>query len=458
MGLEIIVLAAGHGKRMQSNIPKVLHNLGGRPLIHHVLRRAQELNPTKIHVVHGIGSKGVQNACVGFSVNWVEQKEQLGTGHAVRQVIPHVLPTSTILVLYGDVPLVDGTTLQQCIELGQTELALVTAIAGEPTGFGRIVRRDGVVRMIVEEKDLHAEQRCIDEINSGILCGPQSVFQQHLPELDPDNAQGEFYLTDIVGMVTNAGNSVRTIKAIDEVEVAGVNTRRQLAALEREYQRRQADSLMAAGTTIADPARIDIRGEVVTGKDCFIDINVVLEGEITFGDGVSIGPNCVLRDVSLSDGVEIRPNSVVEGAIIGERSTVGPFARVRPETEIGDDVRIGNFVEIKKGLIHDGATAAHLTYIGDAEVGSATNIGAGTITCNYDGTPKKKRTKIGANCFVGSNTTLVAPLVIEDNAFIGAGSTITKTVRAKQLAIGRSRQTQFDKWTPPSDRKRNETA
>jgi bifunctional UDP-N-acetylglucosamine pyrophosphorylase/glucosamine-1-phosphate N-acetyltransferase len=439
---------------MRSSLPKVLHCLGGRPLIGHVLDAVAGLRPKAVHVVVGHQADQVK-AAVGDSVNWVEQSEQRGTGHALGQALPHVDDASVVLMVYGDVPLVNPETLgEAATAAAEGALAIVTAEFDDPAELGRIVRDDsGAVRAIVEHADATPEQRRIREINSGLMALKAGAMKRLLAEIAPHNAQGEYYVTDIVGLAVAGGISVQAIEAQVPEEVAGVNDRVQLAALERYHQRRQAECLMRSGVTIADPDRVDFRGDVSAGEDCFIDVNVVLEGDVQLGCGVSIGAGCVIRDARLGDGVTIHPHTVIDGAIIGEHCEIGPFARLRPGTELDEEVKIGNFVETKKAHLGRGTKASHLTYLGDATLGEGCNVGAGTVTCNYDGISKYPTT-IGDGVFVGTNSTLVAPLTIEDEAYIAAGSTITSTVEGGDLGVGRARQRNIKGWTRPDRRSR----
>lgn len=452
--LEVVVLAAGQGTRMRSKLPKVLHELGGRPLISHVVDTARTLGPDRIHVVIGHGAEAVQERLGdGADLSFVVQQEQHGTGHAVMQAMPDVDPSSVLLILLGDVPLVAPETLQRCLEDASTGVCVVTVDMPDPFGFGRIVREnDGRIVGIVEEKDASDAERAIREINSGIMAAPASVFASFLENLGADNAQGEYYLTDIVTHAETNGLRVTGLKASSPQEVQGINDRRQLADLERFFQRRLANDLMAGGVTLADPSRVDIRGTVSAGEDCTIDVNVVMEGRVVLGEGVKIGPGSFLRDVELGDHVVVEANTVVDGAVIGDSCSLGPFARIRPGTTIGENARIGNFVEVKKANIGPGTKASHLAYLGDANLGADCNIGAGTITCNYDGVDKHQ-TNIGDRVFVGTNSTLVAPIEIGDAAYVAAGSTVTARVGSEDLAVGRARQRNIQGWTPPAKRK-----
>lgn len=435
---------------MQSSLPKVLHQIAGKPLLGHVIDAALKLHPTKIHVVVGHGKQQVIDQFSTHSVHWVEQLEQLGTGHAVQQVMPDIGDGSSVLMLTADVPLISADTLALlCASMPSMPLSLLTAIVPDATGLGRILR-DGAdsVCGIVEEKDASPEQRAIREINSGIMCARAADLKSWLARLKNDNAQKEYYLTDIVEIAHCDGNPIAAFQPQHIVEVEGINSRSQLARVERIFQHRQAERLMADGVTIIDPARIDIRGAVSIGRDTVIDVNTVIVGPTRIGSDVQIAPNCVITASTIGDHSRIHPNTVMEQAIVGESVNVGPFARLRPGTVLSDRVKIGNFVETKNAQLADGSKVNHLSYVGDAMVGRNTNIGAGVITCNYDGA-NKHQTIIGDNVFVGSDCQLIAPVVIEDHATIGAGSTITSNVGKHQLAVGRARQRHIDDWTRP---------
>ena len=457
MNVEIVVLAAGEGRRMRSDVPKVLHEIGGKPMLAHVLDVARTLGPMAIRVVVGAGGEAVRRCFVGQAdLVWVEQAQRLGTGHATLQAMPAVAEETTTLVLCGDAPLIKTDTLVRCAAASEQSggLALVTADAPDPAGLGRIVRDGrGQVQAIVEERDATPAQQSITEINSGIMAAPAKLLKRLLAGIGSDNAQGEHYLTDAVGVAARDGVLVVALKAGSYAEVAGVNDRVQLAAAERLHQHRRATTFMGDGLTLLDPARFDVRGDLHFGRDCSVDVNVVFEGEVTLGAGVRIGPNCLIRNATLEDGCRVEANTVVDGAHIGANASVGPFARLRPGTELGADVRIGNFVETKQARIGDGAKANHLAYLGDAAVGAGSNIGAGAITCNYDGAAKHE-TRIGDRAFIGTNATLVAPLEIGDDAYVGAGSTVTSRVAPGDLAVGRAKQRNIKGWTPPARRKR----
>ncbi|MEE4144363.1 MAG: bifunctional UDP-N-acetylglucosamine diphosphorylase/glucosamine-1-phosphate N-acetyltransferase GlmU [Halieaceae bacterium] len=452
MSLEVIILAAGQGTRMKSSLPKVLHPLAGRPLLEHVINKALSLQPIAVHVVIGHGAEQVRDRLAGFAVNWVVQQEQLGTGHGVLQALPALSPDSTVLVLYGDVPLIASETLAGLVAAAATGPALLTAQVSDPAGYGRILRDSaGALVGVVEHKDANADQLRISEINTGLLAAPARDLMQYLPRVGNNNKQGEYYLPDILSMAVAEGRTVASCQAASELEVLGVNDRVQLNQLEREFQRRQAEQLMRSGVAVADANRLDIRGTLRCGQDVSIDVNVVIEGEVSLGDGVEIGPNCVLRDVTVAAGSTIHAMSHLQEATIGERCNVGPFARLRPGTTLAEEARVGNFVETKKADIGVGSKVNHLSYIGDCVMGDHVNIGAGTITCNYDGV-NKHRTEIGAGVFIGSNSTLVAPIQIAEQGFVAAGSTITRAVGRDELAVSRSRQRNIEGWQRPGKR------
>ncbi len=437
---------------MRSELPKVLHTLSGKPLLQHVYELAHQLDPQIIAIVYGHGGQEVLARFPAWKVTWVEQTRQLGTGHAVEQALPYVQDEAQVLVLYGDVPLLRRETLERLLSL-PGELRLLTTVLENPTGYGRIIRNaQGRVIRIVEEKDASAEEKAICEVNTGILTASAAKLKAWLGRLDNANAQGEYYLTDIVALAVAEGVEVNTISAPSD-EVAGVNDKLQLAELERVYQRRQAEALLKQGVTLRDPNRFDLRGEIeAIGRDVEIDVNVVLEGRIALGDRVRIGPNVILKDVVIGDEVEILAYSLIEQARIGAKSRIGPFARIRPETVLAEKTHIGNFVEVKKSRIGLGSKVNHLSYIGDAEIGSHVNVGAGTITCNYDGANKHK-TIIEDGAFIGSDTQLVAPVRIGREATIGAGSTITKDAPAGKLTLSRSPQVTIEHWQRPQKRK-----
>ncbi|MBB6340694.1 bifunctional UDP-N-acetylglucosamine pyrophosphorylase/glucosamine-1-phosphate N-acetyltransferase [Pseudomonas fluvialis] len=450
MSLDIVILAAGQGTRMRSALPKVLHPVAGKSMLGHVIDTARQLSPRKIHVVIGHGAELVRERLAADDVDFVLQAEQLGTGHAVAQALPHI-EADKVLILYGDVPLTRVETLGRLLEQAtDTQLGLLTVQLADPTGYGRIIRdQAGVVQAIVEHKDATETQRAIREGNTGILAVPGKRLGDWLGRLSNSNAQGEYYLTDVIAMAVADGLVVATETAQEEMEVLGANDRIQLAQLERYYQQRAARRLMTQGVTLLDPARFDLRGEVTVGRDVQIDINVILEGKVIIEDFVSIGPNCVIKDSTLRRGAIVKANSHLDGAELGEGADCGPFARLRPGAKLGAKAHVGNFVELKNAVLGEGAKAGHLTYLGDAEIGARTNIGAGTITCNYDGANKFK-TVMGEDVFIGSNSSLVAPVTLGDGATTGAGSTVTQDVPAKALAVGRAKQRNIEGWKRPT--------
>ena len=448
--LHVVILAAGQGSRMKSALPKVLHPIAGRPMLHHVIDTAKQLGAERIHTVIGHGADKVRETTDEASVNWVTQSEQLGTGHAVAQALPDLPDDARVLVLYGDVPLTRHETLDGLVgTLDDNTLGLLTVTMDNPQGYGRIVRNaDGDVQSIVEQKDASLDQQQIREVNTGILAVSAKHLKTWLPTLSNSNAQGEYYLTDIIAMAVEQGLRIAVSQPENPYEVQGVNNRLQLAELERWFQRQQADRLMTEGATLADPARIDVRGELSIGNDLWIDVNVVFEGKVSLGSNVSIGPGCVIKDATIADGAEIKANSVIEGAVIGASAQIGPFARIRPGTELAANTKVGNFVETKKAIVGEGSKINHLSYVGDASLGRNVNVGAGTITCNYDGV-NKYRTVLGDGVFVGSNTALVAPVTVAADATIGAGSTITRDVADHELAVARGRQRNIAGWEKP---------
>ena len=449
MSLDIVILAAGQGTRMRSTLPKVLHPVAGKSMLGHVIDTARQLQPYSIQVVIGHGAEAVRERLAAPDLNFVLQAEQQGTGHAVAQALP-ALSAERVLILYGDVPLIAAETLQRLLALvSDQQLGLLTVQLADPTGYGRIVRgADGQVEAIVEHKDANAAQRAISEGNTGILAVPGKRLADWLGRLSNSNAQGEYYLTDVIAMAVADGLVVATEQASDEMEVLGANDRIQLSQLERHYQYRAGRRLMAQGVTLIDPARFDLRGEVTVGRDVLIDINVILEGQVVIEDGVHIGPNCVIKDSVLRQGAIVKANSHLDGADVGEGADCGPFARLRPGSVLGAKAHVGNFVELKNAKLGAGAKAGHLSYLGDAEIGARTNIGAGTITCNYDGANKFK-TVLGEDVFIGSNSSLVAPVNLGDGATTGAGSTVTADVPANTLAVGRAKQRNIDGWKRP---------
>lgn len=445
---HVVVLAAGQGSRMKSQRSKVCHALGGKPMVQHVVDTARALTD-RITVVVGHGAEQVQAVLAESGVQFVTQAEQLGTGHAVAQALPNIRADETVLVLYGDVPLIQQNTLEHLLETAEHDggLALLTAELEDPTGYGRILREQEQIRAIVEQKDATPEQQDITEVNTGFMAVAGSYLHDWLPRLSNDNAQGEYYLTDLVELAVSDGVPVSATNPGALAETQGVNNRAQLAYLERRYQRARAETLMLNGTSLADPARIDLRGAVAAGTDNWIDANVVLDN-VTLGSRVSIGPNCVISNSTIEDGAVIEAGSIIDGARVGSNALVGPMARLRPGADLADGAKVGNFVEVKKAQIQAGAKVNHLTYVGDARVGAGANIGAGTITCNYDGA-NKHHTDIGAGAFIGSNSTLVAPVAIGDDAFIGAGSIISRDAPADKLTLARSRQTTIERWQKP---------
>ena len=444
-----IILAAGKGTRMNSSKPKVLQTLADKTLLAHVLTQAQQLCST-VHVVYGFGGDQVRNTINDDAINWVEQAQQLGTGHAVQQAMPHINDDSISLVLYGDVPLIERDTLGDLVtQAQQNGVALLSVILDNPTGYGRIIRHNNQIQAIVEQKDATAEQLEICEVNTGIMAVNSGLLKTYLNGLDSNNAQGELYLTDIIAMAVNDGKTIASVITDNEFEVAGVNDKVQLAELERTFQQNQATQFMQQGLMLKDPARFDCRGSLSFGQDCEIDVNVVIEGEVTLGDNTSIAPNCIIKNTAIGNNVSILPNSVIEDAIIGDGVSIGPFARIRPQANIGENAKIGNFVEVKKSTIGKGSKVSHLSYVGDTTMGAEVNIGAGVITCNYDGA-NKHQTTIEDGAFVGSDTQLIAPVTIGKNATIGAGSTITKDVPEDQLGLSRSKQTTLKNWQRPT--------
>ena len=448
MTLAVVVLAAGQGKRMRSSLPKVLHPLGGKPLLAHVLDAARQLEPEQLIVVHGHGGEAVRSAVAGSAIEWVEQAERLGTGHALAQALPRVKRGATVLVLNGDVPLVRPDTMRALVQAARRGIAICTCDLSDATGYGRVVRdAKRRVRRIVEHKDASAKELRIREWYAGFLAAPAARLASWLGKLEPANAQQEYYLTDVIALAVKERLHVETVRASDAWEVAGVNSTLDLARLERAVQAAHARALLEAGVELADPARLDVRGELACGLDVRIDVNCVFDGAVRLGDRVRIGPNCVLRNVTVGADTEIQAFSLLEDAQVGQRCRVGPYARLRPGAQLAEDVHIGNFVEVKASRIGAGSKANHLAYIGDAEVGARVNVGAGTITCNYDGTAKH-RTVIEDDCFIGSDTTLVAPVTIARGSYIGAGSTISKSTPAGQLTVARARQVSLANWKP----------
>ncbi len=445
--LHIVILAAGKGTRMYSKLPKVLHRIGGQPMVERVIDTAQKLNPASISVVIGHGKDQVLET-VKRPVNWVEQTEQLGTGHAVKVALPHLPAEGKTLVLYGDVPLIDQATLEALLAAAGNEVGLLTDELDNPTGYGRIIREGSKVVAIVEEKDTNAEQKAVREINTGILVLPNAKLEGWLNALQSNNAQGEYYLTDLIALANRDGITVHPVPVSASYLAAGVNNKVQLAELERIFQADQAQALLKAGVTLLDPARFDLRGTLQHGQDVVIDVNCVFEGRVEIGDDVEIGANCVIKDAKIASGSKIAPFSSLEDCEVGANNHIGPYARLRPQAKLADDVHIGNFVEVKNTTIGKGSKANHLTYLGDAEIGSKTNIGAGTITANYDGVNKYK-TIIGDEVRIGSNCVLIAPVTIGNRATTGAGSAINKACPDNKLALARARQSIVEGWVRP---------
>ncbi len=449
MALNVVILAAGKGTRMKSSLPKVLHKVAERSMVQHVIDTANSLGASSINLVYGYGADQLKAGLGAQPLNWVLQAEQLGTGHAVQQAIPQIADEDTVLILYGDVPLTRKETLQQLLATRAADgLAILTVILANPTGYGRIVRENGKVVGIVEQKDATPAQLQINEVNSGIMAVPGKKLKAWLSGLQNNNAQGEFYLTDIVAMAAAEGVTITTAHPQNPIETEGANNRVQLAQLERAYQLRKAEELMLNGANLRDPARIDVRGEVQVGSDVMIDVNVIFEGKVVLGDGVSIGANCILKDVVIGANTEIKPNTMVESSTIGADCSVGPYARIRPDSVLADDSHVGNFVELKKTVLGQGSKANHLTYLGDAVIGSKVNVGAGTITCNYDGA-NKFQTTIEDGVFVGSNSSLVAPITLGKNSTVGAGSVITQSVGEDELVVARTKQRHITGWKRP---------
>jgi bifunctional UDP-N-acetylglucosamine pyrophosphorylase/glucosamine-1-phosphate N-acetyltransferase len=451
--MNIVILAAGQGKRMHSNLPKVLHPLAGKALVSHVIDTARSLSPRRLCLVYGHGGDVVRAALDAPDLAWALQEPQLGTGHAVQQALPLIADGGTTLVLYGDVPLIQADTLKRLLRAAENALAILTVELPDPQGYGRIVRDAGgrVVR-IVEQKDANADERLIREINTGIMAMPTARLGEWLGRLSSNNAQNEYYLTDIVGMAVEEGLPVHTANPLHAWEVLGVNSKVQLAELERIAQSGYAEKLMEQGVRLADPARMDVRGSLECGRDVFIDVNCVFEGQVQLADAVEIGPNCVLKNARIGTGARIAAFTHIEDAVVGADGMIGPFARLRPGTELAEDVHVGNFVEIKKSTIAAHSKANHLAYIGDATIGSRVNVGAGTITCNYDGA-SKHRTIIEDDAFIGSDTQLVAPVTVGRGATVGAGTTLTKDAPADSLTISRARQSSIAGWKRPVKQK-----
>jgi bifunctional UDP-N-acetylglucosamine pyrophosphorylase/glucosamine-1-phosphate N-acetyltransferase len=451
MSLSSIILAAGQGKRMKSRLPKVLHKLAGRTLLEHVYAAVLQLDFRETHIVYGYGGRQVPEALAHLQgVNWVEQKKQLGTGHAVRQALVHIPVVDDVLILYGDVPLITHETLQRLVDAAdETGFSLLTSYIDDPKGYGRIIRDGkGDILRIVEDKDATPEEASVCEINTGMMTVKAKYLSRWLKELENKNRQGEYYLTDVVEKAVAEGVGINTAKPESVAEIRGVNDRLQLAEMERYYQLIQAHHLMRQGVTLLDPGRFDLRGELEAGRDITIDVNVVLEGSLSIGDDVSIGANCWIKDADIADGAVILPNCVIENAVIGKRCRIGPFARIRPHTRLAEDVHVGNFVEVKNAEVAAGSKMNHLSYIGDAEIGKDCNIGAGTITCNFDGANKHK-TVIGDDVHIGSDTQLIAPVKIGDGVTIGAGTTVTKDIDSNRLVHNKIERREVKGWKRP---------
>jgi bifunctional UDP-N-acetylglucosamine pyrophosphorylase/glucosamine-1-phosphate N-acetyltransferase len=453
LNTSIVILAAGQGKRMHSALPKVLQPLAGSPLLQHVVECSRELGADDICVVYGHGGEQVRARIGGDEIRWALQAEQLGTGHAVQQAMPDTPDDNRVLILFGDVPLLRSQTLQKLVDAcASNEVGVLTVEMDDPHGYGRIVRERGEVVRNVEERDASSAEKAITEINTGVMCAPAMELKGWLGKLGNDNSQGEYYLTDVLGMAVDDGVVVRGVKADNQAEVMGINDKKQLAEAERALQARLVEKLQAQGVTFADPARVDIRGELSCGQDVFIDVNSIFEGKVSLGDNTKVESNNLLRESSIGAGTVIHSNCHIEGATTGDDCEIGPFARLRPGAALANNVKIGNFVEVKKSTIADGSKVNHLTYIGDAVIGTGVNIGAGTITCNYDGA-NKHQTIIGDNVFIGSGVELVAPVEIGKGATIGAGSTISKAAPAGELTLERAKQVSIPAWKRPVKRK-----
>ena len=447
--LSVVILAAGKGTRMYSDLPKVLHPIAGKPMVKHVIDTAKQLGAHNIHLVYGHGADLMQQRLANEPVNWVLQTEQLGTGHAMQQAAPFFADDENILMLYGDAPLITKATLEKLIAAKPDKgIALLTVVLDNPTGYGRILRENGNVVGIVEQKDANAEQLKIQEVNTGVMVSDGASFKKWLTQLDNNNAQGEYYMTDVIALANRDGCQVAAVQAADLMEVEGANNRLQLVALEQYFQQKQARELLLAGVMLLDPNSFKLRGELTHGKDVEIDMNVILKGKVRLGNRVKIGAGCVITNCDIGDDVEIKPYSVLEDTSVGANAAIGPFSRLRPGAELAENTHVGNFVEIKKAQIGKGSKVNHLTYVGDAEIGKDCNIGAGVITCNYDGANKFK-TIIGDNVFIGSDSQLVAPVTIESGATIGAGSTIRDDVRHDELVTTRVPQKHIQGWERP---------
>lgn len=450
---SVVILAAGKGTRMYSDLPKVLHLLAGKPMVQHVIDTAKSIGASDIHLVYGHGGDLLKEKLGEQNLNWVLQAEQLGTGHAMQQAAPHFQDDEDIVMLYGDVPLIAKDTLQRLVEAKpEGGIGLLTVILDNPAGYGRIIRENGEVVGIIEQKDANEEQRKIQEINTGIMVASGKDFKRWLSQLKNNNAQGEYYITDIIALAHKEGNKIATVHPSHLSEMEGVNNRLQLAALERIYQKEQAEKLLLAGVMLIDPARFDIRGTLTHGRDVVIDTNVIIEGNVTLGNNVQIQTGCVLKNCVIGDNSIISPYSVIENSELSTECTVGPFARLRPGAKLAAKSHVGNFVEMKNASLGLGSKAGHLSYLGDAQIGSNVNIGAGTITCNYDGVNKFK-TVIGDDVFVGSDTQLVAPVSVANGATIGAGTTVTRDINEGELVVSRVKQTHIKNWQRPVKKK-----
>lgn len=450
MSLSVVILAAGKGTRMRSQLPKVLHPVAHKPMVQHVIDAAKALNSENISIVYGHGGDQLQSTLSHNDANWALQAEQLGTGHAVKVAEQYMPDDHTVLILYGDVPLIKTSTLERLLTVKPDQgIALLTVKLDNPTGYGRIIRENDRVVGIVEQKDATEQELLINEVNTGIMAVNGNLLKGWLNNLSNDNAQGEYYLTDVIAMANKDGYAIETAHPDNGMEVEGANNRVQLAALEREYQRRETETLMLAGASMRDPLRVDVRGDVTVGQDVELDVNIVFEGRVVIGDNVKVGPNCVLKDCEIGAGTVIEANTLIDQATVGENAQLGPFARLRPNAIVKDKAKVGNFVEMKKSTLGVGSKANHFSYLGDAEIGAGVNIGAGVITANYDGVNKFK-TIIGDNAFVGTNSTLVAPIQIEENGFVAAGSTVTKDIEKDGLAIARGKQRNIQGWKRPT--------
>ena len=453
MSLSVVILAAGKGTRMRSRLPKVLHKIADKPMVQHVIDTVKGIGAENINLIYGHGGDMLKKAISDNALNWIEQTEQLGTGHAMQMAAPHFKADEKILMVYGDVPLLSEKTLQRLIDVQpQGGIGLLTIELSDPTGYGRIERADGNVIGIVEQKDANPAQLAINEVNTGILVANSNDFNRWLPALSNDNAAGEYYITDIIEMAHKEGCAIETVQPENAFEVEGVNNRLQLANLERAYQYQQAENLLLEGVMLRDPKRFDLRGSLTCGQDVDIDINVIIEGKVTLGNGVKIGAGCILKDCDIADNAEIKANTIIEGASIGEGAGVGPFTRIRPNTVLEKDVHIGNFVEVKKSTLGEGTKCGHLSYLGDSVIGSGVNVGAGVITCNYDGA-NKFQTTIGDDVFLGSDCQIVAPVTIGNGATTGAGTTVVSDVPNNTLAVTRTKQRNIEGWTRPVKKK-----